>query len=348
MNSYHSKLVGVVAGEGRQEIIAGMTGDEALRFRREPENEYDKNAVAVDALVVRDTVGHGDNLDIDRDYSWKPIGYIARDKNSELAKLIDAGKKALIKISDITGGGGKNYGVNVYIEHEIVKKKTRSKDAKLVKDIFGNEIFYDDVLHQYTNALGEVYLSGSKYSEQFESPFPADIISANMAKKSGLSAGHADIIQEMWSLKSLASASLGTAIHAALELYGRYKELAESLDKETHLHDNIILKNAVESFYKDHPDVKGIEYEALVVDHNKKRAGRIDRLEFEPDGSVWITDFKTNADVKKSLKKYWLQLSFYAAILRANGLTVNGLKIYHYTGEGWDTILGEVVDIDKE
>jgi len=63
---------------------------------------------------------------------------------------------------------------------------------------------------------------------------------------------------------------------------------------------------------------------------------------------VYITDFKTNFDINKNLKKYWLQLSFYAAILKANGMTVKGLKIYHYTGEKWDTIPGEVIDIDAQ
>lgn len=50
LNSYHSKIVGVTF-EGRQDVINQMFGNEQLRFRREPENEYDSNAVAVDALV---------------------------------------------------------------------------------------------------------------------------------------------------------------------------------------------------------------------------------------------------------------------------------------------------------
>lgn len=345
--SYHSKIVGV-SFEGRQEVIAQLEGDEDLRFRREPENEYDGNAVAVDALVRGGTVGFDDNTNVEVTEEWLPIGYIAKDKNSELAKVLDDGKTAIIKISEVTGGGDKNYGVNVYIEYEKKRKTARSKNAKLVKDIFGNDIFYDDDLHQYTNALGEVYLSGSKYAEQFSSPFPKEIISNAMAKKAGLSSGHAELIQEMWELKAHASASFGTGIHAALELYGRFKELSELVGKETFLHDNPVLKKAVLAFYKDHPDVSNVKYEALVVDHLKKRAGRIDRLEFDEDGGVWVTDFKTNADINTKLKEYWLQLSFYSAIIEANGLKVKGLKIYHFNGEGWDTILGDVIKIDKD
>ena len=353
LTSYHSKLVGV-SFEGRQEVISDIKqliddgNDIDLRFRREPDNEYDKDAVAIDALIPGGTVGFDDNTNVDVSEEWVQVGYIARDKNSELAEILDAGKKASIKISDITGGDGKSYGVNVYIEYEKKRKTVRPDTAKLMKDIFGNEIFYDDASHQYTNALGEVYLSGSKYAEQFEKPFPKEQISNAMVRKNGLDASAAKDIQDMWELKALASASFGTAIHAALELYGCYKNLAESLGKETHLHDNTVLNTAVTTFYAQYPNTDTARYECLVVDHAKKRAGRIDRIEINEDSSVYITDFKTNSDIKKSLSKYWLQLSFYAAILKANGVKVKGLKIYHYADNKWDTILGDVVDIDKE
>lgn len=225
---------------------------------------------------------------------------------------------------------------------KLIKSKTRS----LEKDIFGNEIFYDDVLHQYTNSLGEIYMSGSKYAEQFEKPFNSQDIADKIVAKHKLSRSEAAKIQEMWELKSRASASYGTAIHAALELYGKYKDLAESIDKITHIHDNNSLNRAVQLFYSDHPDTKNVKNECLIVDHSKKRAGRIDRLEYDKDG-VYVTDFKTNYDIQKSLKKYWLQLSFYASILEANGLHVKGLKIYHWNDIEWTTIDHEVIDIDK-
>lgn len=257
----------------------------------------------------------------------------------EADSIEDAEKQVLPYIEDF---------FNKYSEkHKIgAAKNVASTGRVLVKDIFGNEIFYDDGKHEYTNALGEVYLSGSVYAGMLEKPFDAEMISGKMGLKHGLSDDDVIRIQEMWTLKGDASASFGTAIHAALELYGKYKTLAISVDKETHYHDNPILKKAVELFYAEHPDVENIGYEAFVVDHVMKRAGQIDRLEYINDREVYVTDFKTNADIKKNLKKYWLQLSFYASILKANGLIVKGLKIYHYTGEKWDTIEHEVVDID--
>lgn len=336
--SYFSKLVGV-SFEGRQEVIATLTGDEQLRFRREPENEYDSNATAVDVKVVTGKTK----------IKWLPIGYIAKDNNAELAMVLDSGKHASIKLSEITGDGEtKHYGVNVYIEYEKKRKLVRSADAQLVKDIFGNEIFYDDNTHEYTNAVGEVYLSGSTFATQSERAFDAKTIIGKIASKFDLSSEESVLLQDMWTLKAEASSSLGTAIHAAIELYGKYKYLAEKIEKETYFHDNPILKKAVQLFYEEYPSLEGIMFECLVVDHKTKRAGRIDRLEYVSDDEVYIADFKTNFDINKNLKKYWLQLSFYAAILKANGLTVKGLKIYHYTGDEWNTMASEVIDIDKD
>lgn len=229
---------------------------------------------------------------------------------------------------------------------ETNEMKRASGTRSLVKDIFNNEIYYDDINHIYTNSLGEVYLSGSMFADKSERPFDSERISEMMRLKNGLPLGADQDIRDMWRLKADASASFGTSIHAALELFGKYKQLGESLGKETHLHDNFVLNKAVTSFYAEFPVVENVKYESLVVDHKQKRAGRIDRIEYDEDG-VWVTDFKTNFDVKKSLKKYWLQLSFYAAILKANGLNVKGLKIYHYNGEKWTTIPGKVIDIDE-
>ena len=50
-------------------------------------------------------------------------------------------------------------------------------------------------------------------------------------------------------------------------------------------------------------------------------------------GVCRVQDFKTNANIEKSLPTYWVQLQFYADILKANGWDVEGLDIFHYNGE---------------
>lgn len=321
---YFSKLVGT-SFEGRPDIIKRLKAGDMARFRREPENPHDPEAVAVDASTKD---------------GWKHIGYIARDKNSDIAEALDMGNVADVSISDITGGGENNYGVNIKVTLKKVQKKRK---GVLEVDLFGNKIYYDDPSHKYFNALGQVYLSGSKYANQLESEFPEDIIAGKIASKYGV---NKQDIKDMWATKAAASNAYGTGVHAAIELYGKYKELSMKIEKDTYLHNNPVLERIVSSFYKDHATDK-VGYEVLVVDHKKRRAGRIDRLERNEKG-VYVTDIKTNADMTpSSLAKYWYQLSFYAAILIANGLPVEGLKIYHYNGDSWDTYEHEVIDIDK-
>tara|TARA_B100001245_G_C22891943_1_gene429724 strand:- start:637 stop:1740 length:1104 start_codon:yes stop_codon:yes gene_type:complete len=349
INSYYSKVVGVTF-EGRQDVIGLMDGSEQLRFRREPENEYDKNAVAVDALVTH----------VAPEPEWLTIGYIAKDKNKELAEVLTDGKYASIKVSDITGGGDKSFGVNVHIEHERIIKKHRSENAVLVKDFFGNEIFYNPVAHEYTNALGEVYLSGSAYAsgEEFDSEFWAK----NTVDRYNLPDEVKAQIIDMWNINGEASRSFGTAVHAAIELYGKYRGLAKVIDtdlktKKRKMLDSKTEKNSALSkipylrdatlkfFNKERAEEKAV-YEVLVVDHEHKRAGRIDRLVIKDNGTFEVRDMKTNFKLpKKERDGYQKQLSFYADIILANGGTLgdNPIMLHHWKDGEWvDVKLGKI------
>ena len=114
---YNSKLVGVTF-EGRQAVISLLKGDEQLSCRREPENEYDKNAVAVDVLTGGE---------------WLPIGYIAKDKNQEIAASMDAGIVPKITPATITGGDGKSFGINFEIEYaKAPEKKEVPVEAEVI------------------------------------------------------------------------------------------------------------------------------------------------------------------------------------------------------------------------
>lgn len=227
-----------------------------------------------------------------------------------------------------------------YGERPLVAKTSK---GKLLKAWVGGEIYYDDVMHTYTNESGDVYLSGSVYASSFEKPFDTASIAEKMSVKSGVSSE--DIIK-MWDMKRDISNGFGTAIHAAMELYGKYSKHSESFDKDYHLHDHPVIKNAVESFYEGRSKEVAL-YEALVVDHARKYAGQIDRVVKEGD-VYFIEDFKTNAKLKSDkLKNYWKQLSFYASIVEASGLKVGGLRIHHWNGDGWKTYEHEVETIAR-
>lgn len=211
-------------------------------------------------------------------------------------------------------------------------KALSGSKGKRLEAFVGGFINYDDDAHVYTNDAGEVYLSGSQYASQGEKPFDTAAITAKMATSRGVKA---EDIATMWALSAEASMKFGTAIHAALELYGKYGALATTLEKEYHIHSQPDIKKIVASFYNGREQEKA-KYEVLVVDHARKWAGQIDRLKFMPDGSFVVQDYKTNGDMpQKKLDTYWKQLSFYAAILQAGGYAVSGLEIIHWTGSGW-------------
>lgn len=213
---------------------------------------------------------------------------------------------------------------NKYVEPGKELRKT----GQLIDCFVGGQVLYDDGSHTYS-WNGETYLSGSQYAKTFEKEFDKLAISQAMAKKFKVEA--TDILA-MWELKSEVSKGFGTAIHAAIELYERYRGLAETMEKLTHLHDHPIIKTAVEGFY-GFQDENPAECEVVVVDHTAKRAGRIDRLVITGDKKCVIQDIKTNADITKSLPIYFKQLEFYRDIMIAAGWSVEALQIYHWNGD---------------
>jgi hypothetical protein len=110
--TFHSKVAGVTKknanGLSRQNYIrvfckAGMP----LTLIREPNNQYDRNAIGVwiTARVLIFFTGRAQ------------IGYLNATIAAELARFLDSGKTVHCKITEITGGtlGKKNLGVNILI-----------------------------------------------------------------------------------------------------------------------------------------------------------------------------------------------------------------------------------------
>lgn len=209
----------------------------------------------------------------------------------------------------------------------------KTGNRKLLKAFCGGEVYYDEQAHVYTNEAGEVYQSGSQYADTFRKPFDKQKIAGLMAAK--VESATPEAIIEMWELKSQVSMDFGNSIHKALQLHEQYGELAESLNKTTHSHDHPVIKKAVDSFIDAHKGERVIS-EALVVDHEHKKAGQIDRLLITERKHCRVQDFKTNADITKEIDVYWKQLEFYSDIMRAGGWTVDGMDIFHYNGR-WET-----------
>lgn len=245
---------------------------------------------------------------------------------------------------------------------KIGATKRLAKPGKvLLKDYFGNEIFYDDASHEYTNSLGEVYLSGSKYAA--EDVFDGEYWAQEFVTKYGLKEEDKQRILAMWNTNGSASSSFGTALHAAIELYGQYRDIADvididqktgkrkKLDSKTDKHSAKsklpYLKQVVDEFFTEERLSEVAQYEVLVVDHKNKRAGRIDRLVIFPDTTFGVRDMKTNNKILKPEKTtYTKQLSFYGDIIIANGGKLNekALMLHHWIDNTWKDIELQKID----
>lgn len=252
---------------------------------------------------------------------------------------------------------------NKYSEKAKIGNEKRAINPKrvLLKDIFGNEIFYDEGTHEYTNALGEVYLSGSRFAA--EEPFDGEYWASEFVAKYGMKEEDKQRILAMWNVNGSASSSFGTALHAAIELYGQYKDIADIIDidlktqkrkkldakteKNSALSKLPYLQQVVKDFFTPERLAETAQYEVLVVDHKNKRAGRIDRLLTLPDGSFEIRDMKTNNKIQKKEKDiYTKQLSFYGDIILANDAKLgdNPIMLHHWVDDTWKDIKLEKVN----
>ncbi len=103
---FHTKIAGV-SFEGRQDLIAGLRAGAPLELRRQPDNAYDSNAVAV----------HYGNLQ---------LGFLNKRLAAHLAPLIDARARYAARIASVTGpatqtapaADAKYRGVNILVERE--------------------------------------------------------------------------------------------------------------------------------------------------------------------------------------------------------------------------------------
>lgn len=245
--NYHSKLVGVTH-EGRQEVIKVLTGNEEIRVRREADNEHDPNAVAVDVQF-----GEG----------WAPIGYIAKDKNQAIAAALDAGEQVNIRISNLTGGGSKIYGVNIELEYpkvdetvEVSSETVEEENPEItpeqklrnaIMDVLagGKRVSYTSKLLNETVELvendGHVsipgYLSGSAFPKKFYAEFDEKEMLQKIVDKHYPNSTPEkqkmlkESLLDMWGLNRDSSTNYGRAIHAALENYDKYHVLGDKTKK---------------------------------------------------------------------------------------------------------------------
>ncbi len=103
---FFCKVIGVTK-EGRQRIVRTCKIDEPVFLHREPDNPYDKDAIAV--YVERKGILGGTK--------YKQVGYIPHEEAVDVASWMDKGYMALAYIKYVVGGEqGKSFGLRIIIE----------------------------------------------------------------------------------------------------------------------------------------------------------------------------------------------------------------------------------------
>lgn len=195
-----------------------------------------------------------------------------------------------------------------------------------IETFTGEKIRYNEENHVYEDMEGNRLVGGSTYAESKVKPFDKEMILPKVAKKLGVEAG---TIDAMWSGNGNISRTFGTAVHAVMEQWFRYKEQGT----EYHLPKHPFLKNLIETYPRKDSTILP---EVFVSSVKNRMVGQIDGIEITREKTCNLIDFKSDADVKKNLEKHSYQLSFYAYILEKHGWTVEHLYIDNYT-TGWTT-----------
>lgn len=372
--NYHSKIVGTTF-ENRQDILAHLEGSESLRVRREPENQYDPRAVAVD---------------VDIKGKWYPVGYIAKDKNKDIAEALDADRDVEIKISEVTGGDkGKNFGMNICLKYEKDASEPISdatndpaasqgaQEANLKNPtVYKSKVLGREITVGVDN--GHIYLphymSGSRFPCKFFKQFTDEDKERVLDYYEREKDVKREEVEKMWEMKADIATGYGSAVHAALEMYfTHYKDGEKIKGKDginKALSKNMFIRYIVQTLVHDIGPGKYLP-EQFIWHEGLRFCGAIDLLEIVDKNTVIIHDYKSSTDVKHKvyqekdspfkkdvdntqLGEYWLQLSFYSYILKQYGINTKELQIHHLDPERlvsgkrpWVHYTHDVVDISK-
>jgi hypothetical protein len=145
---FHSKVAGVTY-ENRQQVIKKLKDGDALILKREPNNPYDKNAIAV---LTK---------------SNEQVGYIGKDLAIKLAPLMDDGAIFEVNISKITGDGHTKKGVNIHITSNTKVSKPKRTHNSYEDYYEGYDI--DEYYHEYVGDLGKPWEIFDMTRDEWES-----------------------------------------------------------------------------------------------------------------------------------------------------------------------------------
>lgn len=228
----------------------------------------------------------------------------------------------------------------------------KSQKGKWIVGFLGGGCFFDEDTHSYSHPDHKDLLSGSAFSKKFMPEFDAPAVAERYAPS--IKSTPAEVLQ-WWADKADISAGYGTALHKAIEIYGKW---SGKVPEEKLLSGNSHIRKAVKSFYEN----RKVETHHEVFLQHGHLVGFVDLLVKLPRGGWVIQDIKTDFDIDKKtgkilppfeklepigITKHWLQLSFYAHIMKLSGKEVKSLEVHHWTGDEWIVYKKEPLDITE-
>lgn len=220
----------------------------------------------------------------------------------------------------------------------------------------GDVAYFDPVAHNYIDEHGDKFVSGSVYAHKFGYEFDKE---ANAIRRAELLGVEKEYMLEYWESKTEIAQTFGTALHKAMEHYGKYRKFSLIDERPLGIHKSLI--PIVESFYRKRHHEEAL-YEAAVIDELNLRSGLVDRIVITGPKRCIIEDFKTNGDIHKNfgepylkapldflpnspLGEYHLQLNWYRDIVEQTDWVVEAMRVHWWTGEEWETIEIQRIDL---
>ncbi len=179
-DEFYTKVVGVTF-ENRQEIISSMYEGQPLKLLREPNNEYDPNAVKV-------ITGSG-----------LQVGYLNAKLAKHFSPLLERGEEYQALVSQITGGKDRNYGVNIVIQKLLIgNSKAQRQALSALRDELS--VLPDEILME---RIREVFLGGNPYRPKQQESLQHLAGGFNTLAIFGTGRGKSAVFQTMAAFKAL-------------------------------------------------------------------------------------------------------------------------------------------------
>lgn len=166
-DQFYTKAVGVTF-ENRQDVVEQLVAGQAVALQREPDNEYDANAIAVLA-------------------DGQQIGYLKRNIARHLAPNFDNGVTYSAMVVQVTGDTERSRGVNLFIQRTDVQQEAQAEEQEALRAQL-EELNEDELKERIRQALLGDYDYRPKQQEALDALHRGDNVLAILGTGRGKSA----------------------------------------------------------------------------------------------------------------------------------------------------------------